>query len=195
MARHCNALCEELIVFPGGCSYSMPLPLACYLVTTPSSSLTDSRLQREQMHGQSEKLRARHRWRPQRLTPHIFSRYHDIAGKHSLRNSVHWPCIIAIRYFNIAISAPYMAIHRPCCPQPIGTSRRKMSKRTHEGKCKFVRFRSAKIHHILLTGNVDLAMASPTRIGSVMSIAQRSRHEKNIRTILWACDGVNRGIC
>jgi hypothetical protein len=37
MARHCDALCEELIVFPGSRSYSMPRPLAYYLVTTLSN--------------------------------------------------------------------------------------------------------------------------------------------------------------
>jgi hypothetical protein len=39
MARHCDALCEELIVFPGSRSYSMPRPLAYYLVTTLSSEI------------------------------------------------------------------------------------------------------------------------------------------------------------
>ena len=37
MARHCDPLCEELIVLPGGRAYSMPRPLAFYLVTTLSS--------------------------------------------------------------------------------------------------------------------------------------------------------------
>ena len=37
MARHYDALCEELIDLPGGRAYSMPRPLAFYLVTTLSS--------------------------------------------------------------------------------------------------------------------------------------------------------------